>query len=183
MSAAERERLAIALLPRVRIIASLVARRCGRRCEYDELVSVGSVALLCALDRYQPGRGANVKTFVSHRVHGAMRDLVRSQARVPVHVSLSDSASDAEDDVRTLMDVLPDPRWKEREERERAVERVREALRKLPHGKRNRRERAVIAWMLAGGSASDLAARWGVHVTRVSQIRKQAFARLRTLLA
>ena len=46
---------------------------------FDDFEQIAYIAILDAVKRYKPDKGANVKTFVMLRVHGAIIDAVRSQ--------------------------------------------------------------------------------------------------------
>lgn len=49
----------------------------------DDLWSVGALALIDAVDRFDDSRGAKLQTFLAHRVRGAMLDEVRRFDRLP----------------------------------------------------------------------------------------------------
>jgi len=46
--------------------------------ELDDLISVGTIGLLHAIDRFDPGRGISFETFAEFRIKGAMLDELRS---------------------------------------------------------------------------------------------------------
>ena len=48
--------------------------------ESEDLEGCGLVALIRALDRYDPGRGASVRTWVSHKVKGEMREYLEKES-------------------------------------------------------------------------------------------------------
>ena len=59
--------------PLVRRLAKRVyARRVGAELEFADLVQLGTVALLEAIDRYTPARGVRFETFATYRIEGAM---------------------------------------------------------------------------------------------------------------
>jgi RNA polymerase sigma factor FliA len=71
-----RERLVHRYLWLAKTIALTVFRDRGHAGDIDprELVQLATVGLLEAIDRYEPGRGANFGTFAKKRVHGAIID-------------------------------------------------------------------------------------------------------------
>src|SRR5437868_7509571 len=72
-SPAERAGLVAAYTPLVRRLAARVyARRIGGELEYADLVQIGMVGLLEAIDRYTPARGVRFETFATYRVEGAI---------------------------------------------------------------------------------------------------------------
>jgi len=61
--------------------ARSVAARTGH--DPEEFWSVGAMALVEAAARYDPSQGAQIETFLSHRIRGAMLDEVRRLDRLP----------------------------------------------------------------------------------------------------
>jgi RNA polymerase sigma factor for flagellar operon FliA len=65
--------LVAAYTPLVRRLAARVyARRVGGELEYADMVQLGMVGLLEAIDRYTPTRGVRFETFATYRVEGAI---------------------------------------------------------------------------------------------------------------
>ncbi len=73
----ERDALIVDHLPLVRIIAGRLARRLPPSVDVDELISVGTVGLIDAIDRFDPTRGVPFKGFADIRIRGAMVDYLR----------------------------------------------------------------------------------------------------------
>ncbi|WP_310261297.1 sigma-70 family RNA polymerase sigma factor [Roseateles saccharophilus] len=72
-SPAERASLVDAYTPLVRRLAARVyGRRFGADLDYTDLVQMGMVGLLEAIDRYTPARGVRFETFATHRIEGAL---------------------------------------------------------------------------------------------------------------
>jgi RNA polymerase sigma factor for flagellar operon FliA len=93
------------------------ARAVGSRTgiEAEELWSVGAMALIDAAGRYDPSQGAQLETFLGHRVRGAMLDEVRRLDRLPRRLRQRvKAATDARDrlseggsvDVAAVADVV-----------------------------------------------------------------------------
>src|SRR5919109_294957 len=78
-----RERLIEAYLPLVRSLA----RRCARRGErFEDLVQVGAIGLIKAVDRFEPARGVGFGAFATPNILGEMRRHLRDRSaliRVP----------------------------------------------------------------------------------------------------
>ncbi len=55
-----------------RLAAKCYARRVGTELEFADLVQLGMVGLLEAIDRYTPSRGVRFETFATYRVEGAI---------------------------------------------------------------------------------------------------------------
>lgn len=79
----DRDTLILELYPVVQIIARQLARRLPPMVEVDELISVGMLGVIDAVDRFEPSRGVPLKSYAEIRVKGAMLDLLRSNDWVP----------------------------------------------------------------------------------------------------
>ena len=58
-----RDRLVLAYAPMVRYIASRKLRELPAHCDVDDLASAGLVALLEAIDRFDPAKGASFEQY------------------------------------------------------------------------------------------------------------------------
>lgn len=72
-----RDRLVMAHVSLVKILAQRLAQRLPSQVEFNELVSVGVLGLVEAANRYQPSLGVPFDAFARRRVHGAMLDALR----------------------------------------------------------------------------------------------------------
>lgn len=80
---ADRERLVLALTGLVRWIVVRTVREIPGRCDTDDFISCGLEALVGALNRYAPERGASLEQYVATRVRGALIDELRRQDWAP----------------------------------------------------------------------------------------------------
>jgi len=76
---AARDSLVLAYVPMVRYLALRKARELPAHCEPDDLVSHGLVALIEAIDRFDPSRGATFEQYAWTRIAGAVIDELRRQ--------------------------------------------------------------------------------------------------------
>jgi RNA polymerase sigma factor for flagellar operon FliA len=74
-----RDRLVVAYAPMVRYIASRKVRELPSHCDLDDLASAGLVALMEAVDRFDPAKGATFEQYAWTRVAGALLDELRKQ--------------------------------------------------------------------------------------------------------
>src|SRR6187401_617329 len=74
-----RDRLVLAYAPMVRYIASRKVRELPTHCDVDDLASSGLVALMEAIDRFDPVKGASFEQYAWTRVAGALVDELRKQ--------------------------------------------------------------------------------------------------------
>jgi RNA polymerase sigma factor for flagellar operon FliA len=77
-----RDRLVLAYSPMVKYLASRKARELPAHCELDDLVSCGLVAVVEAVDRFDPAKGATFEQYAWTRVAGSIVDELRRQDRV-----------------------------------------------------------------------------------------------------
>jgi RNA polymerase sigma factor for flagellar operon FliA len=77
--AGSRDKLVLAYAPMVRYIASRKVRELPAHCELDDLASSGLVALMEAIDRFDPAKGASFEQYAWTRVAGALVDELRKQ--------------------------------------------------------------------------------------------------------
>ena len=74
---AERERMILEHYPLVRIIASRMVRRFPSHIEVDELVNIGILGLIDAIDRFDVARGVPFRSYAEIRIRGAIVDALR----------------------------------------------------------------------------------------------------------
>ena len=68
---------ALAYMPLVRTVARRLHRSFPQHVELDDLVSAGTLGLLDAIRKYQPGRDASFKGYAQVRIRGAILDSLR----------------------------------------------------------------------------------------------------------
>ncbi len=78
-----RQQLILDYYPLVRTIACRMARRLPPSVEVDELINVGTLGLIDAVDRYDPSRRVPFKAYAEIRVQGAMFDALRGDDWIP----------------------------------------------------------------------------------------------------
>lgn len=72
-----RDRLVMSYAPMVRYLASRKARAIPSHYDLDDLISCGLMALVSAVDRFDPAKGATFEQFAWTRVGGAIVDELR----------------------------------------------------------------------------------------------------------
>jgi RNA polymerase sigma factor FliA len=78
-----RNRLVMTFAPLVKYIVFKKVRELPARCEVEDFISCGLEALIAAIDRYDPSRGATLDQFAWTRIHGAVLDELRRQDWAP----------------------------------------------------------------------------------------------------
>jgi RNA polymerase sigma factor for flagellar operon FliA len=80
---AARDRLVLSYAPMVKYLACRKVRELPAHCELDDLVSCGLLALIAAVDRFDPEKGATFEQYAWTRVSGAIMDELRRQDWAP----------------------------------------------------------------------------------------------------
>src|SRR5512144_899342 len=78
-----RDRLVFSYAPLVKYIVYRKVRELPARCEVEDFISCGLEALLAAIERYDPDKGATLDQFAWTRIHGAVLDELRRQDWAP----------------------------------------------------------------------------------------------------
>jgi RNA polymerase sigma factor for flagellar operon FliA len=126
-----RDRLIFSLAPIVKHIVYRKVREIPAYREVDDFLSCGIEALLRAIDRYDPEKGATIEQYAWTRIHGAVLDELRRydwaprsvrrleremnkardrftvlHGRAPSHAELSDALAISKDELEALLDDL-----------------------------------------------------------------------------
>mgnify|MGYP001160960864 FL=1 len=78
-----REKLITEFVPIVNSIARRLEIYASSSYDIGDLVSVGVMGLLDAIEKFQPGKGAVFKTYAWHRIRGSILDEIRALDWVP----------------------------------------------------------------------------------------------------
>jgi RNA polymerase sigma factor FliA len=78
-----RDRLVLTFAPMVKYIVYKKVREIPARCEVEDFISCGLEALIRAIDRYDPEKGATLEQFAWTRIHGAVLDELRHNDWAP----------------------------------------------------------------------------------------------------
>jgi RNA polymerase sigma factor FliA len=78
LSVAERDQLIIRYAPWVKYIALRMAAKLPAHIQAEDLISAGIIGLIDALDKFNPAREVQFKTYAQIRIQGAMKDELRA---------------------------------------------------------------------------------------------------------
>lgn len=166
----------------MRLVAHIVKKYAGAA-ETDDMISVGSIGLIKAINTYQPGRGTRLATYTARCVENEILMLIRAGKKHKNSVSLSDPVgTDKDGNELTLMDLLFEKEDKVFGSVEQTLmqEKFLSAIRELL----NERETDIIClrYALTGGvplAQREVAKRLKISRSYVSRIEKRALAKLR----
>ncbi len=90
----------------MRLVAHVVKKYTGAA-ETDDLISVGSIGLIKAINTYESGKGTQLATYTARCIENEILMLLRANKKRKNDVSLSDPiGSDKDGNELTLMDLL-----------------------------------------------------------------------------
>lgn len=180
-SRAAREKL---ILHNLRLVSHIVRKYYATAKNQDDLVSIGTLGLIKAVDSFRSGSGARFATYASKCIQNEILMHFRSQKKLAAEVSLCDTIDvDRDGNPLTYMDVVSSEESLEYEISQkltgaRAIKLVNSAL--------DARQRQIIVMRYGlGGRApmtqKQVAERLGISRSYVSRIEKSALECLRTL--
>jgi RNA polymerase sigma factor for flagellar operon FliA len=77
-TAQERERLILEHLPQVRLIARRIHERLPDTVSLDDIVSMGVIGLIAAVDHFEASHNVKLKTYAEYKIRGAILDSLRN---------------------------------------------------------------------------------------------------------
>ena len=183
-----RDRLILHNLRLVAHIAGKYAARgkLSRRRELDDLISIGAIGLIKAVDTFSPDKGS-LSGYASRCIENEIRMSLRTEKKLVGEVSMEEPLGrDREGNERTVLDLVGT-------DGEEIFDRVRrslegERLRALMDRTLRRREKLVLSLRFGLEGAPPLtqqqvADRIGISRSYISRIEKKAVLKLRMALA
>ena len=166
----------------MRLVAHVVKKYTGAA-ETDDMISVGSIGLIKAINTYEPSRGSRLSSFMAWCIENEILMFIRAGKKHKTTLSLSDPVgTDKDGNELTLMDLLFEKEDKVFGSVEQSLmqEKFLAAVKKLL----NERETTVIClrYALAGGvplPQREVARRLKISRSYVSRIEKRALEKLR----
>ena len=166
----------------MRLVAHIVKKFNGAA-ETDDMLSVGSIGLIKAINTFQPGRGVRLATYTARCIENEILMLIRSGKKHKTTVSLSDPVgTDKDGNELILMDLLFEKEDKVFGSVEQSLmqEKFLVAIKKLL----TERETVFICmrYALTGGvplAQREVAQKLKISRSYVSRIEKRALEKLR----
>src|SRR5271169_570171 len=84
-AAASREDLIMEHLPQVRWIAARIHEKLSDSTALEDLISIGIIGLINAIDNFDPALNVKLKTYAEYRIRGAILDSVRGMDGIAPH--------------------------------------------------------------------------------------------------
>lgn len=166
----------------MRLVAHIVKKYNGAA-ETDDMISVGSIGLIKAINTFETGRGVRLATYTARCIENEILMLIRAGKKHKNNLSLFDPVgTDKDGNELTLMDLLFEKEDKVFGSVEQSLmqEKFLAAVKRLL----NERETAIIClrYALAGGAPlaqREVAQQLKISRSYVSRIEKRALEKLR----
>ena len=165
----------------LRLVAHIVKKYYAAYSDQDDLISIGTVGLIKAIDSFKPDKGTRLATYAAKCVENEILMHFRSMKKSAHDISLEDPIdSDSEGNPLTLMDIIctPDCIADDLDLKIKS-----EKLRGLVIGIPDPRERAILVmrYGLDGNeplTQREIASMMNISRSYVSRIEKRALERL-----
>ena len=141
-----------------------------------DAVQEGTIGLIEAVGRYDPGRGAAFSLYAVHRIRGRIRDFLRHEGQADLPCLEAEMGT-----VETAKELLVDacPSVAELAEQHALVGVLGAAMERLPA-----RERLVLEGVTIGGArAQTMAASLGVTPAQIYRLQQNGIRRIRGMLS
>lgn len=184
--AGDEQAKAILIKHNMRLVAHIVKKYTGSA-ETDDLISVGSIGLIKAINTYQEGKGTQLATYTARCIENEILMLLRSGKKHKNNVSLSDPVGvDKDGNELTLIDLLSEKEESVFAQVEKSIQREKF----VAHLKRflNEREFVILSlrYGLEDGTAlpqREVAKKLGISRSYISRIEKRAIEKARENLS
>lgn len=166
----------------LRLVAHVVKKYYAAPGGQDDMISIGTIGLIKAVDTFRPERKVRFSSYASQCIENELRMHLRHTRREGTPLSLQEPLESRANDsgTLTLADVLPDSAAMEEdcEQRDLAV-RLRQLVKALPQ-----RDARILAMRYGLGgekeqTQQEVARRLGISRSYVSRIEKRALHALR----
>lgn len=164
----------------LRLVAHIAKKYYAAGDDQDDLVSIGTIGLIKAVETFDPARSKRFSTYASRCIENEMLMRLRRSRRTPPTVSLQEPIETGRDSALTIMDVIPDEHpLEERLELQDMTRWLNRQLDTLPP-----REKTILAlrYGLNGQpprTQHEVAGRLGLSRSYVSRLESRALASLK----
>jgi RNA polymerase sporulation-specific sigma factor len=166
----------------LRLVAHIIKKYYTQTGDQDDLISIGTIGLIKAVNTYQPDKNIKLGTYASRCIENEILMYLRKTKRLAGEVSLSDSLdADQEGNALSLMDVIKvDDHMLEDLDAKDSCLKIRTCVDTCLSG----REKEIVVWRYglngcAPQTQREIAAKCGISRSYVSRIEKKALEKLK----
>ena len=167
----------------LRLVAHIIKKYYSATREQDDLISIGTIGLIKAVDSFDPARTSRFSTYAARCIENEILMNFRADRKNQNNVSIHEPIENGEDGL-TYEDVVSDPRHMDED-----VEDVQEAaqLRALVQRSLSGRDRQIIVLRYGFGgqppmTQQQVAQLLGISRSYVSRLESRTLAQLREML-
>jgi len=167
----------------LRLVAHVVKKYSNTIYETDDLISIGTIGLIKAVDSFNQNKGIHLATYASRCIENELLMLMRSSKKQSKEVSLFDPVgSDKEGNTIQLLDicVAEETDIIEQMEEQQNLSKLREYIDKVLT--KREREIIILRYGLSGGrevTQREIADKLNISRSYVSRIEKKALMKLK----
>ena len=167
----------------LRLVAHVVKKYSNTMYETDDLISIGTIGLIKAVDSFNPEKGIRLATYASRCIENELLMLMRSSKKQSKEVSLFDPiGSDKEGNTIQLLDicVAEEVDIIEQMEEQQKLSKLQEYIDKVLT--KREKEIIVLRYGLRGGrevTQREIADKLNISRSYVSRIEKKALKKLK----
>ncbi len=167
----------------MRLVAHIAQKYVSSSHDSDDLISIGSIGLIKAVNSYKPDKATHLATYASKCIENEILMYLRATKKLKNEVSLSEPiGTDKEGNEVTLIDILASGEIEVSENAELKIH-IKHMLRKMNEILDEREKRILIMRYGLGGHRAlaqrEVAERLGISRSYVSRIEKAALDKLR----
>jgi RNA polymerase sporulation-specific sigma factor len=167
----------------LRLVAHIAKKYYGESRDVDDLISIGIIGLIKAVNTYNPTKGNRLVTYASKCIENELLMMLRGEKKKNREVSLSEPiGTDREGNTISLIDVMENNEIDALQQMENAEDIVR--VRKYVNSLLTAREKEIIVWRYGLDGKEPLTqkkvgATLGISRSYVSRIEKKALEKLK----
>ena len=181
MLAGEEQARALLIEHNLRLVAHIVKKYYAEPSDQDDLISIGTIGLIKAVNTYRPDKNVKLATYAARCIENEILMHFRASRKTATEVSLSETLdSDGDGNSLALMDVISceDENLNEIE----LSDRYQRMYRHIDSCLDDREKQIIrLRYGLGGGeplTQREIAARYGISRSYVSRIEKKALHKL-----
>ncbi len=169
----------------LRLVAHIAKKYYSQNCDNDDIISIGTIGLIKAIDSFDPSNGARFATYAGKCLQNEILMYFRSQKKISSETSLSETVeNDKDGNPLTYMDIISvDDDIADKIHIKLGVEKLMKAL----QTNLSKRERQIIVMRYGLGFRKAVTQRQaaevlGISRSYVSRIEKGALEKLKAVL-